>query len=166
MMKRSDNPLTRLTYLRLGAQVATNSEPTLDGAARSVREWFANKGIPTEGLVLDNGSGLSRSERITAQQMAAVLAAAYKGPYAPELLASLPVAGVDGTLSRRFKGSLVEGRARMKTGTLRNVVALAGYVLDRQDRMWVVATTLNHDSAPAKGHAVLDSIIEWVASQP
>jgi D-alanyl-D-alanine carboxypeptidase/D-alanyl-D-alanine-endopeptidase (penicillin-binding protein 4) len=166
MMKRSDNPLTRLTYLRLGAQVATNSEPTLDGASRSVREWFANKRIPTEGLVMDNGSGLSRSERITAQQMAAVLEAAYKGPYAPELLASLPVAGVDGTLSRRFKGSLVEGRARMKTGTLRNVVALAGYVLDRQDRMWVVATTLNHDSAPAKGHAVLDSIIEWVASQP
>jgi D-alanyl-D-alanine carboxypeptidase/D-alanyl-D-alanine-endopeptidase (penicillin-binding protein 4) len=97
--------------------------------------------------------------------LAAVLEAAYKGPYAPELLTSLPVAGVDGTLSRRFKGSVAEGRARMKTGTLRNVVALAGYVLDRQDRMWVVAATLNHDSAPAKGHAVLDSIVEWVASQ-
>jgi D-alanyl-D-alanine carboxypeptidase/D-alanyl-D-alanine-endopeptidase (penicillin-binding protein 4) len=114
---------------------------------------------------MDNGSGLSRSERITAMQMAAVLDAAFKGPYAPELLTSLPVAGVDGTLARRFKGSLVEGRARMKTGTLRNVVALAGYVLDQQDRMWVVAATLNHDNAPAKGHAVLDSIVEWVASR-
>ena len=75
------------------------------------------------------------------------------------------MAGVDGTLTRRFKGSRVEGRARMKTGTLRNVVALAGLVLDQQDRMWVVAATLNHDTAPAKGHAVLDSIIEWVASR-
>lgn len=164
MMKRSDNPLTRLTYLRLGVQGATNGEPTLDAAARSVRDWFNNKRIPAAGLVMDNGSGLSRSERITAQQLAAVLEAAYKGPYAPELLTSLPVAGVDGTLSRRFKGSLAEGRARMKTGTLRNVVALAGYVLDQQGRMWVVAATLNHDSAPAKGHAVLDSIVEWVAS--
>jgi D-alanyl-D-alanine carboxypeptidase/D-alanyl-D-alanine-endopeptidase (penicillin-binding protein 4) len=114
---------------------------------------------------MDNGSGLSRTERITAQQLAAVLELAYKGPHAPELLASLPIAGIDGTLSRRFKGSLAEGRARMKTGTLRNVVALAGYVLDRQDRMWVVAATLNHDNAPAKGHAVLDSIVEWVAGQ-
>ena len=165
MMKRSDNPLTRLTYLRLGAKTATAGEATLDAAAGSVREWFASKGIPVEGLVMDNGSGLSRSERITAHQMAAVLEVAYKGPYAPELLTSLPVAGVDGTLSRRFKGSLAEGRARMKTGTLRNVVALAGYVQDQYDRTWVVAATLNHDSAPAKGHAVLDSIVEWVASQ-
>jgi D-alanyl-D-alanine carboxypeptidase/D-alanyl-D-alanine-endopeptidase (penicillin-binding protein 4) len=165
MMKRSDNPLTRLTYLRLGAKTATVGEATLDAAARSVRNWFTVKGIPIDGLVMDNGSGLSRSERITAQQMAAVLEAAYKGPYAPELLASLPVAGVDGTLSRRFKGSMVEGRARLKTGTLRNVVALAGYVQDQQDRMWVVAASLNHDSASAKGHPVLDSIIEWVASQ-
>jgi D-alanyl-D-alanine carboxypeptidase/D-alanyl-D-alanine-endopeptidase (penicillin-binding protein 4) len=165
MMKRSDNPLTRLTYLRLGVQAATNGEPTLDAAARSVKEWFTTKGIPTDGLVMDNGSGLSRSERITAQQMAAVLDASFKGPFAPELLTSLPVAGVDGTLARRFKGSLVEGRARMKTGTLRNVVALAGYVLDKQDRMWVVAATLNHDNAPTKGHAVLDSIVEWVASR-
>ena len=165
MMKRSDNPLTRLTYLRLGAKTATGSEATLAAAARSVREWFAAKGIPVEGLVMDNGSGLSRSERITAQQLAAVLEAAFKGPYAPELLSSLPVAGVDGTLARRFKGSVAEGRARMKTGTLRNVVALAGYVQDQQDRMWVVAATLNHDSAPAKGHAVLDSIVDWVASR-
>ena len=165
MMKRSDNPLTRLTYLRLGAKAAAVGEPTLHAAERSVQEWFVAKGISTDGLVMDNGSGLSRSERITARQLAAVLEAAYKGPYAPELLTSLPVAGVDGTLTRRFKGSRVEGRARMKTGTLRNVVALAGLVLDQQDRMWVVAATLNHDTAPAKGHAVLDSIIDWVASR-
>lgn len=165
MMKRSDNPLTRLTYLRLGAKAAADGEPTLDAAARSVHEWFVAHGITTDGLVMDNGSGLSRSERITARQMAAVLATAYKGPYAPELLASLPVAGVDGTLSRRFKGTAVEGRARLKTGTLRNVVALAGYVLDQQDRMWVVVALLNHDDASKKGSPVLDSVVEWVASQ-
>lgn len=165
MMKRSDNPLTRLTYLRLGAQAATEGEPTLDAAARTVHAWFAAKGIPTNGLVMDNGSGLSRNERITAQQMAAVLATAYNGPYAPELLSSLPVAGVDGTLSRRFKGTAVQWRARLKTGTLRNVVALAGYVRDQQDRMWVVVALLNHDDASKKGTPVLDSVVEWVAGQ-
>jgi D-alanyl-D-alanine carboxypeptidase/D-alanyl-D-alanine-endopeptidase (penicillin-binding protein 4) len=165
MMKRSDNPLTRLTYLRLGAKAATEGEPTLDAAARTVQAWFEAKGIPTKGLVMDNGSGLSRSERITALQMAAVLATAYTGPYAPELLSSLPVAGVDGTLSRRFKGTAVQGRARLKTGTLRNVVALAGYVRDQQDRMWVVVALLNHDDASKKGSPVLDSVVEWVAGQ-
>jgi D-alanyl-D-alanine carboxypeptidase/D-alanyl-D-alanine-endopeptidase (penicillin-binding protein 4) len=165
MMKRSDNPLTRLTYLRLGAKAAVDGEPTLAAAARSVHEWFAAHGIPKDGLTMDNGSGLSRSERITAQQMAAVLATAYKGPFAPELLTSLPVAGLDGTLSRRFKGTAVEGRARLKTGTLRNVVALAGYVLDQQDRMWVVVALLNHDEASKRGSPVLDSVVEWVAGQ-
>jgi D-alanyl-D-alanine carboxypeptidase/D-alanyl-D-alanine-endopeptidase (penicillin-binding protein 4) len=165
MMKRSDNPLTRLTYLRLGAKTATDGEPTLDAAARSVHEWFVAHGIPTDGLVMDNGSGLSRSERITAQQMAAVLATAYNGPYAPELLTGLPVAGVDGTLSRRFKGTLVEGRARLKTGTLRNVTGLAGYVRDQQERMWVVVALLNHDDASKRGSPVLDSVVEWVAGQ-
>ncbi len=165
MMKRSDNPLTRLTYLRLGAKAAVDGEPTLKAAARSVHEWFASNGIPTDGLVMDNGSGLSRSERITAQQMAAVLATAYHGPYAPELLTSLPVAGVDGTLARRFKGTAVEGRARLKTGTLRNVAALAGYVRDQQERMWVVVALLNHDEASKKGRPVLDKVVEWVAGQ-
>lgn len=165
MMKRSDNPLTRLTYLRLGANAAVDGEPTLNAAARSVHEWFAAHGIPTVGLVMDNGSGLSRSERITAQQMAMVLATAYQGPFAPELLSNLPVAGVDGTLSRRFKGTAVEGRARLKTGTLRNVVALAGYVRDQQERMWVVVALLNHDDASQKGSPVLDSVVEWVAGQ-
>jgi D-alanyl-D-alanine carboxypeptidase/D-alanyl-D-alanine-endopeptidase (penicillin-binding protein 4) len=165
MMKRSDNPLTRLTFLRLGAKAATVGEPTLDAARRTVQEWFSAKAIHADGLVMDNGSGLSRSERITARQLASVLTVAYQGPYAPELLTSLPVAGVDGTLTRRLQGSIVEGRARLKTGTLRNVVALAGYVLDQQERTWVVVAILNHDQAPSRGKPVLDSLIEWVAGQ-
>jgi D-alanyl-D-alanine carboxypeptidase/D-alanyl-D-alanine-endopeptidase (penicillin-binding protein 4) len=165
MLKRSDNPLARLTYLRVGAKAARSGEATLDAAARSVNEWFVAKGIPTEGLIMDNGSGLSRSERITAQQLAATLEAAYNGPYAPELLASLPVAGVDGTLTRRFKGTTAEGRARLKTGTLRNAVGLAGFVSDQQNRVWVVVALLNDDNASSKGRPVLDSVIEWVAGK-
>ena len=166
MMKRSDNPLTRLLFLRLGASAAKGEEPTLDAAARVVREWFVAKDIPTEGLVMDNGSGLSRSERITPQQMATLLSLAYRGPLAPELLSSLPIAGVDGTMTRRLKGTPAEGRARLKTGTLKNAVGLAGFVLDRENRMWVVAAMVNHENASAKGAPVLDSVAEWAASQP
>ena len=165
MMKRSDNPLTRQTYLRLGVKAAMPQEPTLDAAGRVVREWFSAKGIATDGLVLDNGSGLSRSERITPQQMVDVLNAARRGVHWPDLWASLPLVGVDGTMSRRMKGSAAEGRARLKSGTLKNAVAVAGYVLDQNDQPWVVVAMVNHDAAAVKGRPVLDSIVEWVASQ-
>jgi D-alanyl-D-alanine carboxypeptidase/D-alanyl-D-alanine-endopeptidase (penicillin-binding protein 4) len=165
MMKRSDNPMTRLTYLRLGAAMASDVEDTRPAAQRAVHQWFASKGLDSAGLVLDNGSGLSRSERIKPAQLADLLALAWDGRQAPELLMSLPVAGVDGTLSRRFKGSAAEGRARMKTGTLKDAVALAGYVWDAQNRPWVVVVMLNGSGAAAKGRPVLDELVDWVARQ-
>jgi serine-type D-Ala-D-Ala carboxypeptidase/endopeptidase (penicillin-binding protein 4) len=163
MMKRSDNPLTRLVYLRLGAAAAGSGESTAQAAERVVRAWFAEHGIAGEGLVLDNGSGLSRSERITPAQLAALLQAAQQGRHGPELLASLPVAGVDGSMSRRLKGGPAEGRARLKTGTLRNTTALAGYVPDSRGRLWVVAAMVNDEQAAAKGRPVLDALIDWLA---
>ena len=165
MMKDSDNPQTRLLYLRLGAANAGPNEDTRAAAERTVRGWFAWHGIADQGLVLDNGSGLSRSERITASQMAALLLASHEGLHSPELLATLPVAGVDGTLGRRFKGSALEGRARLKTGTLRNAVALAGFVPDAHGRSWIVVTMLNDEQAAAKGRPVLDAVVEWVGRQ-
>jgi len=165
MIKTSDNPLTRLTYLRLGAKFAKTDEPTLAAADRVVREWFATKGIPTQGLVLDNGSGLSRSERISPNQLAAVLVAATKGLYLPELLTTMPVAGRDGTLTRRLKGIATQDRARLKTGTLRNADALAGFVQDANHRTWVVVGLVNHEDLAGRGRPVLDSVIEWVAGQ-
>lgn len=166
-MKASDNPLTRLTYLRLGAASPRAAEfaRTADAADAEVRDWLKAQGIDAAGLVLDNGSGLSRSERITPAQLAAMLVAALDGRHAPELLSTLPVAGVDGTLRRRLKGTAAEGRARLKTGTLNNVVALAGVVPDRLNRPWVVVVMLNVPGAGAKGRPVLDALIEWVAGQ-
>ena len=165
MMKHSDNLLARLTYLRLGAAAAKEGEDTRMAADRAVRDWFASKGLDSVGLVLDNGSGLSRSERIKPAQLAAVLALALDSSQAPELLTTLPVAGVDGTLSRRFKGSPAAGRARMKTGTLNEAVALAGYVWDAQQRPWVVVVMLNGPGTGAKGRPVLDALVDWVARQ-
>jgi serine-type D-Ala-D-Ala carboxypeptidase/endopeptidase (penicillin-binding protein 4) len=162
VMKASDNALARMLFLRLGASAVQPGEDTREAAARVVREWFAAQKIDTAGLALENGSGLSRSERASAAQMAAMLQASARGAHGPELLATLPVAGVDGTLSRRFKGTAAEGRARMKTGTLRDVVALAGFVPDSTGKTWIVVAIVNDDQA-AKARPAIDALVDWVA---
>jgi D-alanyl-D-alanine carboxypeptidase/D-alanyl-D-alanine-endopeptidase (penicillin-binding protein 4) len=165
VMKRSDNALTRLIYLQLGAQAARPGEPTLAAAERRVRAWFAAHGLSDAGLVMDNGSGLSRRERISPAQLAAVLRAGQAGAQAPELLSSLPIAGVDGTLSRRMKDGPAAGRARLKTGTLRDAVGLAGFVTDAAGRTWVFVALLNHPEAARKGRPVLDALANWLAER-
>ncbi len=164
MNKTSDNTLTRLLYLQLGvpAMAADPQLETRELAAREVRRWLAGHGIDDGGLVLDNGSGLSRSERITPRQMARLIEAALAGRHAPELLMSLPVAGVDGTMRNRLKASPAAGWARLKTGTLRNVVALAGVVRDGDGRPWVLVAMVNHEQA-GKTRPALDALVDWVA---
>ncbi|WP_457447741.1 D-alanyl-D-alanine carboxypeptidase/D-alanyl-D-alanine endopeptidase [Roseateles sp. P5_E4] len=165
VMKRSDNALTRLIYLQLGAQAAQPGEPTLAASERVVRDWLAGHGVDTAALVLDNGSGLSRGERVSPALLAGVLRAGQRGAQGPELLGTLPIAGVDGTLSRRLKDGPATARARLKTGTLRDAVGLAGFVPDASGKPWVFVALLNHPEAAAKGRPVLDALVEWVAGQ-
>jgi D-alanyl-D-alanine carboxypeptidase/D-alanyl-D-alanine-endopeptidase (penicillin-binding protein 4) len=165
VMKRSDNALSRLIYLQLGAQAAQPGEATLAAAERSVRAWFAAHGLTDAGLVMDNGSGLSRRERISPAQLAALLRVGQAGAQAPELLSTLPIAGLDGTLSRRMKDGPAQGQARLKTGTLRDAVGLAGFVNDASGRPWVFVALLNHPEAARKGRPVLDALANWVAAQ-
>jgi D-alanyl-D-alanine carboxypeptidase/D-alanyl-D-alanine-endopeptidase (penicillin-binding protein 4) len=163
--KRSDNLLARLLFLQLGlaAMASEPATPTLELARREVLRWFDEHGIERPGLVLDNGSGLSRSERIAPRSLARLLEVALQGPHAPELLASLPVAGVDGSLRRRLKGGAAEGWARLKTGSLKDVVSLAGTVRDTRGATWIVVAMINHPQA-GEGRPVLDALVEWVAS--
>lgn len=171
--KVSDNVATRLLYLSVGVEerdrlrrqgVAVPERSTAAWADASVRRWFSEKGIRQEGLVLDNGSGLSRSERISPRQLALVLQAAGRHASAPDLMMGLPLAGVDGSLRLRMVDAPAQGRARLKPGTLRNAVALAGYVDDASGRRWVMAAMVNHDEAPKRGRPVLDAVANWVAS--
>jgi D-alanyl-D-alanine carboxypeptidase/D-alanyl-D-alanine-endopeptidase (penicillin-binding protein 4) len=162
--KQSSNVYSRLLYLQLGlAQAADNPEvPTRALADRAVRQWLAARRIDAPGLVLDNGSGLSRAERITPRALAQVLQAAHQARWAPDLLMSLPVAAVDGTLRNRFASGPAAGQARLKTGLLRDVSALAGYVPDPQGRPWVLVAFINHPNAGAARPA-LDALVDWVA---
>ena len=175
MNKASDNPHTRLLYLSIGAAEAarlpapgppaahaaapTTSTTTAALAERAVRRWFAEQRIATPGLVLDNGSGLSRSERVTPLTLAQMLQVAWAGRYASDLIASLPLAGEDGTMRLRLRQSPAAGWARLKTGTLRNVAALAGYVRDAEGRPWAVAMMINHERA-STARPALDALVD------
>jgi serine-type D-Ala-D-Ala carboxypeptidase/endopeptidase (penicillin-binding protein 4) len=162
--KSSDNALTRMLFLNLGvAAMASDSQSsTLALADQAVRRWFAANSIDASGMVLDNGSGLSRSERISPLQMARLLQVAHSSRYASDLMMSLPTAGVDGTMRNRLKTSPAMGWARLKTGTLRDVTALAGYVSDAQGQPWAVAMMINHDKAAA-ARSALDALVDHIA---
>lgn len=164
--KPSDNALTRLLFLTLGTQESLSDSTTLARAEQQVAVWFKHIGVAADGYVAENGSGLSRKERLRASQLAALLVAEYRSNWAPEFLSSLPVVGLDGTMRRRLRESPVSGRARMKTGTLNNVVALAGYVPDGTGQMHVVVAIINHKPVAANlaavGQPILDALVDWV----
>lgn len=153
----------RMVFLTMGAMAGGDAgQPTLDHARRRVVDWIAAQGVDTAGIVVENGSGLSRIERLSAAQLSALLTSAAASPWYPEFAASLPIAALDGTMSGRLRDSPAAGNARLKTGTLRDVAALAGYVGDRHGRQWIVTAFVNDPQAD-KGRAVLDRLVNWVA---
>ena len=166
--KSSDNPLTRSLYLTLGA-LAANVDAGPTSAARAeqvVRGWLRERGIADADLVLDNGSGLSRTERLPPRLLADVLRAMHKSQWAPEFMSSLPIVGVDGTMRNRLKDSAATGRARVKTGTLRDVVAVAGYVRNADAELCIVVGLINHPRASHTiARPVVDAMIEWLSRQ-
>lgn len=165
--KFSDNAMTRIAFLTLGAEstLAKNFADTSQAANAVVREWFAKHRIPDQGLLIENGSGLSRIDRISSAQLAQILRVAANSNWYPEFASSLPIVGVDGSMRNRLKNSSAEARARIKTGYLKNVMAIAGYVRDKQQKDWIVVAIMNtEENATSKAKAVLDEIIAWLAS--
>ncbi|HZV63429.1 MAG TPA: D-alanyl-D-alanine carboxypeptidase/D-alanyl-D-alanine-endopeptidase [Telluria sp.] len=173
--KPSDNTLARTVFLSLGSlepdavlgshpMPAATSETTLMRSELVVRGWMRRHGIDDSGLVLENGSGLSRLERISPVQLASLLQAGQRSDWMPEFQASIPIVAVDGTMRRRLRDSPAAGHARLKTGTLRNVTAVAGYVNDASGQQCVVAAMINSELVgDGKGRAVLDALIDWIA---
>ncbi|MYN37893.1 D-alanyl-D-alanine carboxypeptidase/D-alanyl-D-alanine-endopeptidase [Duganella sp. FT109W] len=174
--KQSDNTLARTIFLSLGSleadpQLGSKPLPPDAGGASTpmraetaIRAWLQQHNIDGNGLILDNGSGLSRSERATPAQLAALLQAGLKSLWMPEFLASLPVAGTDGTMRRRLKESPAAQRARLKTGSLTGMIAIAGYVQDANNQPCIVVAILNDAHvANGAGRAVLDELVDWVA---
>jgi len=160
--KHSNNLMARNLYLTLGAE-AYGAPATLDKSARAVREILARRGIATAKLVLENGAGLSRIERISAGALNQLLRAASRSPLSAEFESSLPIVAIDGTLKRRFNGSSLAGSAHLKTGTLRDVSALAGYVFTASGGRVSFVMLVNHVNA-RRSEAAQRALLEWVQS--
>ena len=155
--KYSNNVMAQQVLLTLGWQQTGSG--TLQGAQAVLGDWWRTHGGTAGELAMDNGAGLSREGRIGARALARLLQQAWASPVMPELLASLPITGVDGTLKRR-KG-LARGAAHLKTGTLRDAAALAGYVRGASGRRYVLVAFVNHPDAVAARPA-LDALVDWV----
>jgi D-alanyl-D-alanine carboxypeptidase/D-alanyl-D-alanine-endopeptidase (penicillin-binding protein 4) len=160
MNKFSNNVMARQLYLTLGAEGA--GEPaTHEKADRVIREWLAGKGLSFPEMVLENGSGLSRVERISAQNLGQLLLSSFRSSVMPEFMASLPLAAVDGTMKKRLADAEVAGQAHIKTGSLTGVRSIAGYLLDAQGRRWVVVSIVNHPNA-ASAQDAQDALLAWL----
>ena len=158
--KYSNNVMARHVFLTLGA-VGGGAPATGEKASRAIRQWLTQKDIAAPELVLENGSGLSRIERVSAATMGQLLVNAFRSPVMPELIASMPVVAVDGTMRKRLSGAEVAGQAHIKTGGLSGVRSIAGYVLDAQGRRVAVVLIVNHANAGA-AQAAQDALLKWV----
>jgi D-alanyl-D-alanine carboxypeptidase/D-alanyl-D-alanine-endopeptidase (penicillin-binding protein 4) len=136
---------------------------TADDARGALADWLHERlGLASgDGVVIENGSGLARETRMPAQAFARLLMWVWRSPYMPELLSSLPIAGVDGTLSH---AEAEAGRAHLKSGSMRDVLAVAGVVLAADDRRYVLVAIINDPRAGA-GRAAIDAAIRWTQSR-
>ena len=158
--KFSNNVMARQLYLALGA-IALGAPASQEKGSRSIKQWLATRQLAFPELMLENGSGLSRSERINAQNLGQLLLVAQRSAVMPEFMASLPLVAVDGTMKKRLTGADVAGQAHIKTGSLSGVRAIAGYVLDAKGRTMIVVCLINHPRAQASS-AVQDALLKWV----
>lgn len=161
--KQSNNVMARLLLLTLAAE--TRGRPATPAAgAQAALTLLQEQGVDTRGWHIENGSGLSRTERLTANGLAGMLEAAWRSALMPEFVSSLAIAGVDGTMRRRLRQDEVRGMAHLKTGTLRDARALAGYVLGASGKRYIVVSLANGDRATAI-RPFDDALISWLAAR-
>lgn len=160
--KFSNNTMARQLFLEVGLtdEKGTSAPATLERSRAVVRAWLKEKKI-AGSLVIDNGSGLSRSAKVSAATLGGVLQTVWKSAYMPEFMASLPSAGIDGTMKRR---PVPEGSAHLKTGYLKTVRSLAGFVTDKTGLRHIVVLIVNAAN-PAAAKGLGDEVAARIASQ-
>jgi D-alanyl-D-alanine carboxypeptidase/D-alanyl-D-alanine-endopeptidase (penicillin-binding protein 4) len=164
--KWSNNVMARQMLLTIGAEFRQEGDKDDRVAGiRTVYEWLEQKGINTAGMVIDNGAGLTRHGRITTRQGAQILQHAWSSPYASDLMASMPIIAMDGTMARRLRNTGMDGEGRIKTGYLENVRSIAGFTRDEKNTTWAIVGIVNHDPA-WNGQAVLDRVLHSLHYRP
>lgn len=158
--KFSNNVMSRQVFLELAVGRAP-APATVERARAVLDAWLRAQGLELQGLFVENGSGLSRAERIGAAALARVLQHAAASPHADLLRDALPVVGVDGTMRRRLVDDPIAGRAWIKTGSLADVRSIAGYVDAASGRRMVVVFFVNGPRVSGAA-AAQDRFLRWV----
>jgi serine-type D-Ala-D-Ala carboxypeptidase/endopeptidase (penicillin-binding protein 4) len=161
--KFSNNVMARQLMLTTSAEIL-KLPATLDRARRTISTWLDRQGLNSSEFVIDNGSGLSRTERIAAFTLGRILNKAALSPYGEIFRESLPVVGVDGTMARRLENHPINGRAWIKTGSLKSVRTIAGYVDAASGKRYSVVLLVNSGNAE-NAQDLQDTLLRWVYSQ-
>ncbi|MDO4937282.1 MAG: D-alanyl-D-alanine carboxypeptidase/D-alanyl-D-alanine-endopeptidase [Sutterellaceae bacterium] len=163
--KFSSNPMARQLFLTLSSKPSNNPEEQVAGSLEKSREtvshWLAETvGADPKTVYIDNGSGLSRDTTVTAQTLGQVLSYMYRSSAMPEFMASLPAAGLDGTMKKR---PLAIGSAHVKTGFIKNVRTIAGYATDPAGNRFSVVVLVNNNPLDNAKQLTQDVLV-WAAS--
>lgn len=159
MNKSSDNLVARNLLLSLVSGFPQQSA-TLPAACARLQEWLLKQGLAKGDIEVDSGAGLSRAERGRPRAMVQLLAKAWTSRNAHVFFDSLPIAGIDGTLQMRMTTGTATGRGHLKTGTLNDTRALAGYVRAISGHVVALSAFVNHADA-ARAVPALDALVEW-----
>jgi D-alanyl-D-alanine carboxypeptidase/D-alanyl-D-alanine-endopeptidase (penicillin-binding protein 4) len=159
--KLSNNVMARHLLLTLGAE-RYGAPGTVDKGARAASEFLSRRSLDFPELDIGNGAGLARETRISARSLGRLLLAAERSPYRAEYRSSLALAGLDGTMRKRFRNEEMAGHMHLKTGTLSNVRAIAGYVDGQSGRRYVVVMIQN---GAGWGAGAQDALLRWVYRQ-
>jgi D-alanyl-D-alanine carboxypeptidase/D-alanyl-D-alanine-endopeptidase (penicillin-binding protein 4) len=160
MLRESDNTTAELLLKELGRRVA--GQPSTAAGAATVVGSLRRLGIPTDGVRMIDGSGLSRDDRVTCRTLVAVLDAAKPGG---ALDSGLPVAGATGTLAKRLLGTPAAGRVRAKTGSISGVLGLAGFGTAPGGARRTFAFELNDVGASSAGRILQDEVAVALATR-
>jgi len=158
--KWSNNVMARQLMLTIGWEAGVRPVDEA-AAALALKQVLHQRGLQFPELALENGAGLSRLERISAEHLAQLLVTAYHRPVMPVLMASLPILGMDGTLKKRLADGTNQGMAYLKTGSLDGVSSLAGYVQDQAGKHYVLVMIVNHRQSAAI-RPVQDALLKQV----
>ena len=165
--KYSNNVMARQLLLTLALEKMGKPATTANGDL-VIQSWLKQNGMNFSGLVIENGSGLSRNETISANQMNQLLLTARNLPISEIFYNSLPIAGTDGTMRNRLMTQLrkflhlkKKPEARIKTGSLADVRAIAGYVMSKSGKLYAVTSFINHPNA-WKGLEAHDQLLTWL----
>ncbi len=156
--KWSNNVMARQLLLTIALEAGFTPADEA-GAVLALKQVLRQRGLQFPELVLENGSGLSRIERVSAEHLAQLLVTAWQRPVMPVLIASMPILGLDGTTKKRLAESASKGMAYLKTGSLEGVSSIAGYVQDMAGKRYVLVVIANHARASAV-RAVQDALLK------